>query len=87
MNSNLNENVQTLLNQKQIDLEKNRDKLIEGLLIRSRTNWHENGEKCSHHFCKLEKKNLIHKTMKRFRTDDETYCQHNVKLTEGQKYL
>ena len=38
MNSNLNEKVQTLLNQKQIDLEKNRDKLIEGLLIRSPAN-------------------------------------------------
>jgi hypothetical protein len=32
-------------------------------LFRSRANWHENGEKCSEYFCKLEKKNFIKKTI------------------------
>ena len=32
-----------------------RQHLIDGLIFRSRANWHENGEKCSEYFCKLEK--------------------------------
>ena len=31
------------------------------MLLRSKANWHENGEKCSQYFCKLEKKNFIKK--------------------------
>ena len=33
------------------------------MLLRSKANWHENGEKCSQYFCKLEKKNFIKKTI------------------------
>jgi hypothetical protein len=32
---------------------------IEGILLRSPDNWHENGEKCPEYFCKLEKKILL----------------------------
>ena len=35
----------------------------EGLLLRSRANWHENGEKCTEYFCKLEKKAFVYKTI------------------------
>ena len=52
-----------LLNDKKQELEKHREKTVEGLLLRSRANFHENGEKCSKYFCSLEKKNYVNKTI------------------------
>ena len=52
---------QILLNQKKTELEIKRQHIIDGLLLRSRANWHENGEKCTEYFCKLEKKSFINK--------------------------
>jgi hypothetical protein len=49
---------QILLNQKKTELEIKRQHIIDGLLLRSRANWDENGEKCTEYFCKLEKKIL-----------------------------
>ena len=43
---------QKLLNQKKTELEIKRQHIIDGLLLRSRANWHENGEKCTEYFCK-----------------------------------
>ena len=118
MNTSPNELTLNLLNQKKKELEDKREKMIEGLLIRSRANWHENGEKCSQYFCKLEKKNFIHKTItelinsdgrhisnqsevlleqqnfyktlysgKDLDSDDTSFYNHNIKLTEEQKIL
>ena len=53
----------TSLNQKKCELEKRRQTLVEGLILRSRVNWHENGERCTNYFCKLEKKAFLNKTM------------------------
>jgi len=58
MNLNPNEFIQASLNQKKKELENRRQDIVEGLLLRSWANWHENGEKCSEYFCKLEKKVL-----------------------------
>jgi hypothetical protein len=52
--------VQASLNQKRGELENRRQDIVQGLLLRSRANWHENGERCSEYFCKLEKKSSIH---------------------------
>ena len=49
---------QKLLNQKKTELEIKRQHIIDGLLLRSQANWHENGEKYTEYFCKLEKKIL-----------------------------
>ena len=57
MNISPSVELQTLLNEKTLGLENQRSKRIEGLLLRSHTNWHENGDKCSQYFYKLEKKN------------------------------
>lgn len=54
---------QILLNQKKTELEIKRQHIIDGLLLRSRANWDENGEKCTEYFCKLEKKSFINKTI------------------------
>jgi hypothetical protein len=52
MNLNPTEFIQASLNQKKGELENQRQDIVEGLLLRSRANWHENGERCSEYFCK-----------------------------------
>jgi hypothetical protein len=52
---------QILLNQKKTELEIKRQHIIDGLLLCSQANWHENGEKCTEYFCKLEQKSFINK--------------------------
>jgi hypothetical protein len=58
MNWNPTEFIQASLNQKKGELENRRQDIVAGLLLQSRANWHENGERCSEYFCKLEKKVL-----------------------------
>ena len=58
MNLNPTEFIQASLNQKKGELENRRQDIVEGLLLRYRANWHENGERCSEYICKLEKKVL-----------------------------
>ena len=52
MNLNPTEFIQASLNQKKGELENRRQNIVRGLLLRSRANWHENGERCSEYFCK-----------------------------------
>ena len=63
MNSSPSEAAQTSLSLKKLELETKREQKIEGLLLRSWVNWHENGKKCTQYFCKLEKRNFVKKTM------------------------
>ena len=63
MNLNPNEFIQASLNQKKRELENRRQDIVEGLLLRSLANWHENGERGSEYFCKLDKKSSINKTI------------------------
>jgi hypothetical protein len=44
MNLNPTEFIQSSLNQKKGELENWRQDIVEGLLLRSQANWHENGE-------------------------------------------
>ena len=62
MNSSPDDVTQASLIHKKLELGNKRQQKIEGLL-RSRANWHENGEKCSEYFCKLEKEIFIKKTI------------------------
>ena len=119
MNSAPSELIQSSLNnKKKIEFERKREEKVEGILLRSKANWHENGEKCSQYFCKLEKKNFIKKNITELIDDaghhisdqskillqqhdfyktlysttnldcnDESFFNHNIKLTEEQKYL
>lgn len=50
MNSSPSDSTQSLLNIKKLDIENVRDKKIEGLLLRSKAYWYENGGKCSKYF-------------------------------------
>ena len=104
------------LNEKKLELETARSSMIDGLILRSRVNWYEHGEKCSEYFCKLEKRNSVKKcinelinengenvsdqfeilreeenfyrnlyTSKNVCHNDESFFNHNVKLTDEQK--
>ena len=58
MNLNPTEFIQASLNQKKGELVNRRQAIVESLLLRSRAIWHENEDRCSEYFCKLEKKVL-----------------------------
>jgi hypothetical protein len=53
----------------------------------TRANWHENGERCSEYFCKLEKKSSINKTISEFINEKGNHISEQSKiLFEQEKY-
>lgn len=60
---NPSDDTKNKLNEKKNEQLKNREKIVDGILLRSKANWHENGEKCSNFFCGLEKRNFLSKTL------------------------
>lgn len=58
-----NEHDNTLLQNKSEELKMLREKRIEGVMIRSKARWVQDGEKVSKYFCSLEKRHYISKTM------------------------
>ena len=82
MNLNPTEFIQPSLNQKKRELENRRQDIVEGLLLRSQANWHENGESCSEYFCKLEKTSSINKTIFELINEKGNHNKGNNKITE-----
>ena len=80
MDLNPTEFIQASLNQKKGELENWRQDIVEGLLLRSRANWHENGERCSEYFCKLEKSPLSTKPFLNLSMKKVIIFQNNQKL-------
>ena len=70
-----------LLEGKKCELEKLRESLIQGHVVRSRAQWLSEGEKPSKFFCSLEKHNYIEKTIKCIQLDNGT------KLTDQKEIL
>lgn len=83
--SDPDENKFALLNDKKLELETIRGKMVDGLILRSRANWHENGEKCSEYFCKLEKKNFIYKTVTEIINDQGDHISDQVDILAEQE--
>jgi hypothetical protein len=54
--------------------------IVEGLLHRSQANWHENGERCSEYFCKLEKKSSINKTISKLINEKGNHITEQSKI-------
>ena len=52
------------------ELEKIREQKMQGVLLRSRAKWVEEGEKITSYFCNLEKRNYISKQMSRLKDSD-----------------
>ena len=85
MNSRPDDQTLSSLNNKKAELESNREHLIEGLILRSKANWHENGEKCTEYFCKLEKKNFINKTVSELLDGNGNHISDHTKILQEQK--
>ena len=49
--------------------------MIDGLIIRSRAKWHEDGERSSRYFLSLEKRNAMRKTITSLTVDDHRFTQ------------
>ena len=56
-------------------LEAIRKPVIDGLIVRSRTRWHEKGEKASKYFLGLEKRNALRKTVTVLKVGDDMYTR------------
>lgn len=57
------EQIKNKLNDKKNMQIRQREKIIDGIILRSKAEWYENGEKCSKFFCCLEKRNFLSKTV------------------------
>ena len=58
-----------IVEEKKVELEKLRERSIQGNIIRSRAQWLNEGEKPSKYFCSLEKYNYVEKTIKCIQID------------------
>ena len=65
------------LNDYNLALESLRDKKIQGMIIRSRIQWIQDGEKPSKYFCNLENRNFVSKQMSYLQKDDGDYIFDN----------
>ena len=77
MKLNTTEFIRASLNQKKGELENRRQDIVDGLLLRSQANWHENGERCSEYFCKLEKMSLSMKKVIILQNNQKLYLNRN----------
>ena len=73
------------LEEKKSKLEILRHKKLQGMMIRSRFNWIDKGEKPSKYFCNLEKRNFVSKQMSCLETDDGNVIFDNKKIIEETK--
>ena len=75
-----NENAEGLHEAKE-KLEKHRKPYIEGLIVRSRVQWHEEGEKSSKYFLTLEKRNAARKSIQYIENENKILTSSNAILS------
>ena len=73
-------NAQSLHKAKE-DLEEHRKPYVEGLIVRSRTQWHEEGERSSKYFLSLEKRNVARKTVQYIENEGQIIAQPKAVLS------
>ena len=61
-----------IIKEKQVELNKIREKRLEGTMVRAKARWIENGEKPTNYFCNLENRNFVSKRMVSLSRDDGT---------------
>ena len=81
---NTNEN-QNVLQEKKNELLEIRKKKIEGLFIRSRAKWIDQGEKVTKYFCNMEKRNFISKSMPNLIKENGLKTANDKEITEETK--
>lgn len=59
-----------ILEQKKSELENLRKEKLQGIMIRARIRWAEEGEKPTKYFCSLESRNYVNKTIPKVQRDD-----------------
>ena len=67
---------------KKLDLEKLREPNIRGMMVRSRANWVEHGEKPSKYFCQLEKRHYTSRIINRLEIDGKVVSNPKEILVE-----
>ena len=63
LNESINNDNLEELEQSRIQLQELRDRKVEGMIVRSRTKWIQDGEKPSQYFCSLESRNFTDRSM------------------------
>lgn len=66
-----NQNIESdTIETKKIELENIRKEKLQGIIIRSRVKWAEEGEKPTRYFCSLESRNYVNKTIPKVEKED-----------------
>ena len=71
-NTFLNDEQVVILENKKQNLLDIRKKKVDGMILRSRSRWIQDGEKASKYFCNLEKRNFVQKCMNVLEREDGT---------------
>ena len=74
----------TFKKQKLIELRK---KKTDGQMVRSRTQWIQEGEKPSKYFCSLENKNFLEKTIQKLKTNDNRFINDQKEILNVVKHF
>ena len=69
---------------KKIELQELRNVQLKGKMIRSRTQWLDEGERPTKYFCALENHNFMNKTIKKLKiTENTTLTEQKSILQQG----
>ena len=82
LSDNLNESNLEELEEAKSELQQLRDRKIEGMIIRSRVQWLQHGEKHSKYFCNLEKRNFVDRSMNFLEKDNGQILYEQEKILE-----
>ena len=74
-----------ILERKKIELQNLRKEKLEGVIIRSRTRWAEEGEKPTKYFCSLESRNFINKTIPKMELENGEIIYKQADILEEVK--
>ena len=69
------------------NLEKYYDYVTEGMIIRSRVKWYEDGEKCTKYFLNLEKGNKIKSSVRKLEIRDKEITNPKTIMSEIKNYF
>ena len=76
-----------MIKNKKLELENLRKERIQGIMIRAKIKWAEEGEKPTKYFCSLEARNYINKTVPKIQTDDGNIIQEQQDILKEIKHF
>ena len=76
-----------MIKNKKLELENLRKERIQGIMIRAKIKWAEEGEKSTKYFCSLEPRNYINKTVPKIQTDDGNIIQEQQDILKEIKHF